>query len=111
MPYVRWLSNKPCRAYRLLTEPERDSAACGGAGPGYGPGASRAQWAQFAWFSNNGEGRAHPVGSRTPNRFGLYVKFGNAAEWTSGCDVSCSFVRSVRGGRFESTNVRKEERS
>lgn len=36
---------------------------------------------QYAWFWDNCDGRAHPVGEKQPNSFGLYGMNGNVFEW------------------------------
>ena len=35
----------------------------------------------IAWYSNNSSERAHPVGQKQPNVWGLYDTLGNVAEW------------------------------
>lgn len=73
-------------------------------------GGSRAEWPSagarapdHAWFAENSEGRAHPVGEKEPNEFGLYDMMGNVAEWTADRhgDQGGS-LRTVRGGHWAS---------
>ena len=36
---------------------------------------------QIAWYRTNSDGKAHPVGQKLPNRFGLHDMLGNVTEW------------------------------
>jgi len=116
--FVRWLSQKTGKTYRLPTEAEWEYAARGGTTTTY--------W----WGRNLGTGQANckecgsggssqmvPVGSFKPNPFGLYDTAGNAAEWVEDCwnesyrgapqngsawtTGQCS-MRVLRGGAFDS---------
>lgn len=35
----------------------------------------------YCWYSNNSDGKTHPVGQKLPNKFGLYDMSGNVFEW------------------------------
>ncbi|WP_416222166.1 formylglycine-generating enzyme family protein [Sphaerotilus sp.] len=39
----------------------------------------------YAWFSDNSDGKTHPVRTKKPNAFGLHDLHGNALEWTQDC--------------------------
>lgn len=69
--YAEWLSAKTGEFYRLPTEAEWEFA-CGGetASP------------DTAVTRENSKGRYAKVGTRKPNRFGLYDMLGNVMEWT-----------------------------
>jgi formylglycine-generating enzyme required for sulfatase activity len=102
--YVRWLSQKTGRDYRLLTEAEWEYAARAGTATtrfwgdagnmscGYANGADLTTQAQVPDASNwpvaNCNDRyayTAPVGSYRANAFGLYDMLGNVGEWTQDC--------------------------
>lgn len=62
--------------YRLPTEAEWQYA-CKAGTPGYRYG----ELTDIAWYHDNSEGRAHAVGNKLPNQWGLYDMLGNAWEW------------------------------
>ena len=85
--YVRWLSGKTGRTYRLLSEAEYEYA-------------NRAGTATAYWWGDKGGGghavcdgcgsqwdkrQTAPVGSFPPNPFGLYDTTGNVWLWTQDC--------------------------
>ena len=37
--------------------------------------------ARVAWYESNSGSKAHPVGQKTPNAFGLYDMHGNVWQW------------------------------
>jgi formylglycine-generating enzyme required for sulfatase activity len=97
--YVRWLSRKTGKAYRLPSESEWEyMARAGGTSKypfgdsessscEYGNGADRD--ARFSWKNEScsdgyGEGTA-PVGSFKPNNFGVYDTVGNLFEFVEDC--------------------------
>ena len=68
-----------------------------------------------AWFAGNSDGRAHPVGTKAPNSWGLADLLGNVNEWVwdlhgpfeSGPAIDPIGARSgwdrvIRGGSWES---------
>ncbi len=85
--YVRWLSQQTGASYRLLSESEWEYAARAGSRTAY------------SWGNEIGSGRANcdgcgsqwddsgtaPVGSFSPNAFGLYDMHGNVWEWVQDC--------------------------
>lgn len=62
--------------YRLPTEAEWQYACKAGTG-GYRYG----ELDEIAWYRENAEGRAHEVGRKLPNAWGLYDMLGNVWEW------------------------------
>jgi formylglycine-generating enzyme required for sulfatase activity len=62
--------------YRLPTEAEWVHACRGGT-----TGARYGQLDEIAWHRDNSGGRAHEVGGKQPNAWGLYDMLGNVWEW------------------------------
>jgi formylglycine-generating enzyme required for sulfatase activity len=85
--YVRWLSKKAGKDYRLLSEAEWEHAARAGSKRRYPwgdePGQNRAN---FRDSGNQWSGKqTAPVGGFEPNTFGLHDVIGNVWEWTEDC--------------------------
>ena len=79
--YTAWLTNKTGLPYRLLSEAEWEYAARAGTTTRFFFGDEEAALSDFGWSTYNSELKAHPVGQKKPNGFGLYDVHGNAAEW------------------------------
>jgi formylglycine-generating enzyme required for sulfatase activity len=121
--YVRWLSRKTGRSYRLLSETEWEYAARAHTTTAYAYG-NHISPRQANYYTRG----TTPVGSFTPNGFGLYDMHGNVWEWTADCwnpnyvgaplhaearlSGDCS-RRVVRGGSWDDYPwfVRSAERS
>jgi formylglycine-generating enzyme required for sulfatase activity len=109
--FCRKLSQATGRAYRLPTEAEWEYAArAGSSGPFFG------DLTAMSWYGANSGHRAHPVGQKQPNKFGLYDMNGNLWEWCQSKyqpypyqaadgreDLQDGAVRVLRGGSWESS--------
>jgi len=88
--YLIWLFNKTGKKYRLLNESEWEYAARAGSQSIYPWGNSVDGGRDYANFEGVGgkdtfDARPAPVGSFSPNAFGLYDMAGNVAEWVYDC--------------------------
>ena len=114
--YVRWLSGKTGKKYRLLSEAEWEYVARGGTKTArywgesesgqcrYANGADEAlkrwdrDWKWKIASCDDGHARPSPVGSFQANGFGLHDVLGNVIEWTEDC-----WNESYRGAPSDGT--------
>jgi formylglycine-generating enzyme required for sulfatase activity len=116
--YAAWLSKKTGQTYRLPSEAEWEYAARGGTKTPYWWGQDVGSRNANCQECNTGQAsRTLPVGSMSPNPFGLFDTAGNAAEWVEDCwndnyrgaptngtawtSGQCR-LRVLRGGAFDS---------
>jgi len=96
--FCEWLSQVTGRTFRLPTTTEFEWAARAMSPTPYGCG-EVAGLGEHAWFRDNAGRKTHPVGTRSPNAWGLLDLHGNTAEWAldeDGHPVVC-------GGSFRDT--------
>jgi formylglycine-generating enzyme required for sulfatase activity len=132
--YVKWLSARTGKTYRLLSEAEWEYAARAGSDKAYswgddiGTGNASCAGCGGEWDGQK-VARTAPVGSFAPNAFGLHDMHGNVVEWVQDClhyyngaptdgsartDGNCN-IRMVRSGSWrnfpESTRSAKRLQS
>lgn len=81
--YTGWLAAKTGKPYRLLSEAEWEYAARAGTQTAYSTGPVIAP--NQANYQATGHRQSLPVGSFSPNAFGLHDMHGNVYEWVEDC--------------------------
>ena len=83
--YTGWLSKVTGRRYRLPSEAEWEYSARAGTSDYFSFGNDDNELPKYGWFAENSESHPHPVGTKLPNKFGLFDMHGNVSEWTADC--------------------------
>ncbi len=79
--FARRLSGIANVEVRLPTEAQWEYACRAGSRTRYYSGSSEADLGRVAWYSENSKEKAHPVGQKQPNAWGLYDMHGNVWEY------------------------------
>ncbi len=87
--YTQWLSKRTQRQFRLPTESEWEYAARAGTTDAYFTGETLINAGNCVGCGGQWDGKSvAPVGSFTPNDFGLFDTHGNVWEWVQDCWTS-----------------------
>jgi formylglycine-generating enzyme required for sulfatase activity len=81
--FCKWLSDKEGVAYVLPTEAQWEYACRAGTTTTWFFGNNEGALDAHGWSAFNAENKAHPVGQKRANAWGLYDTYGNAWEWNA----------------------------
>jgi formylglycine-generating enzyme required for sulfatase activity len=80
LAFCDWLTRKSGRSFTLPTEAQWEYACRAGGTNAWANGNDLARAGEVAWFKPLAQNQTHPVDSRPPNAWGLYMG-GNVYEW------------------------------
>lgn len=98
--YAEWLTQALGVEYRLPKKDEWYLACNNGTDFKWHFGNDVKDLKEHAWYSENSEGKTHPVGLKKPNGFGLYDMHGNVWEWCEDWYDKEKKKKVVRGGSW-----------
>ncbi len=85
--FVRRLSTKTGKQYRLPSEAEWEYAARAGTNFDFLLSNDYTELDRYAWWVQNSGKQTHDVGQKAPNAFGLHDMIGNVYEWVQDCYI------------------------
>ena len=96
--YIRKLSSRTGKTYRLPSEAEWEYACMAGQNTSFCGGDDIDA---IAWYRGNSNNTTHPVATKQPNGYGLYDMTGNVWEWMKDCwQADCNVGHVLRGGSW-----------
>lgn len=103
--YTKWLSRVTGQQFRVPTEAEWEYAARAGSDTAYSWGESADDMDDYAWYFDNADDGAPPVGTKKPNAYGLYDMHGSVAELTVNSYTEDGYKQFDTGKPIKATEV------
>ena len=103
--FTKWLSRVTGQQFRIPTEAEWEYAARGGTTTPYSWGENADDIDEYAWYFDNADDGAPPVGSKKPNPFGLHDMHGSVAEITVNAYSEDGYSQFDTGKPINATQV------
>lgn len=103
--YTKWLSRVTGQQFRVPTEAEWEYAARAGSDTAYSWGDSADDIDDYAWYFDNADDGAPPVGTKKPNAYGLYDMHGSVAELTVNSYTEDGYKQFDTGKPIKATKV------